>query len=211
MMNVSSSENFTFTLRTSASVPQGAHTGAIEFVACKDADCTEKYAGASVSVPYSLNVARVSDWETHQRDATHRGYVPIWLNPARFAKSWEFSTASANSSSAINAVVTSEGKVYVTKDVYFGEGVLYALNERDGTEAWHVSFGEVPALNPPAVSNGQVYAAITGHEQTALWAFNANTGTFFRNYRFEGQWPHVLAPTVYGNQVYVGGGDTMAA
>lgn len=206
VINGSAGENFTFTLFTSPTVPQGSHIGTVEFSACKDANCTERYSGASVSIPYSLNVASVSDWETHQRDATHRGYVPIWLNPARFAKAWEFSTASANSSSAINAVVTGNGNVYVTKDVNFAEGMLYALKESDGTETWHYSFGLVFGLNPPAVSAGKVYAAVNGLEQTALWTFNANTGEFIRNDDIEGQRPHVLAPTVHGNQVFTAGG-----
>lgn len=205
-INGSSGENFTFTLTTSPSISAGTHAGTIEFLACKDANCTEKYSGASVSVPYSLNVAPVSDWETHQRDAAHRGYVPIWLNPSRFAEAWQFNAPTDGWGSRINAVVTSKGKVYVSNDVYFSGAALYALNENNGTEAWKVSFGVVPALNPPAVSNGQVYVAVTGHEQTALWAFNADTGAFLRNYGFEGQWPHVLAPTVYGEQVFVGGG-----
>lgn len=206
VINGSVGTSFTFTLLTSPEVPAGSHTGAIEVLACKDSSCNEKYGDAVVSVPYSLKVAGVTDWETHQRDAAHSGYVPIWLNPARFSPVWQFNSTTDASTSRINAVVTSKGKVYVSNDVYFSGAALYALNESDGSEAWKASFGVVPALNPPAVSNGQVYVAVTGHEQTALWAFNADNGSFIRNYGFEGQWPHVLAPTVYGEQVFTGGG-----
>lgn len=198
---------FTFTLPVPPTITAGTHSGTIEVRACKDPNCVEPYPNASATVNYTLNVANVADWETHQRDSAHRGYVPIWLNPARFAKTWEWSREfDGEPIGGINAVVTSNRKVYVTKDVYFGQGVLYALNESDGTEAWRVSFGAVPALNPPAVNNGRVYAAVTGHQDTYLWAFNAETGAYVHKSAFEGQWPHVLAPTVYGDQVYTGGG-----
>lgn len=51
-----------------------------------------------------------------------------------------------------------------------------------------------------------MYAAVTGHQDTALWAFDANTGAYVHKSAFEGQWPQVMAPTVYGDQVYTGGG-----
>lgn len=202
-----SGDSFSFDLFTQPNLTAGAYTGTVEVRACKDSNCLEVYPGGSKTVGYTLNVAGVDDWETHQRNAAHRGYVPIWLNPQRFAKSWEWSREpDTEPIGGINAVVTSKGKVYVTKDVYFGEGILHALNESNGSEAWRVSFSQVPALNPPAVNNGRAYAAVTGSQYTSLWAFNADTGAYLYKSAFEGQWPHVLAPTAYGDQVYTGGG-----
>jgi len=204
--NGSSGASFTFVLHTVPTIAAGSYSGEIEVRACRDAGCVEPYSGARATVAYSLAVATVTDWETHQRDAAHSGYVPIWLNATRFAKVWEWSREPDDPIGGINAVVTAGGKVYVTKDVYFGGGVLYAFNEGDGAVVWSKSFGTVPALNPPAVSNGRVYAAVTGQQDTALWAFDANTGAYQHKSSFEGQWPHVLAPTVYGDHVYTAGG-----
>ena len=204
--NGSSGASFTFVLHTLPTIAAGTHTGSIEVRACKDAGCLQPYPGASATLAYTLTVVTVADWETHQRDAAHGGYVPIWLNPARFAKVWEWSREPDDPIGGINAVVTANGKVYVTKDVWFGEGVLYALSEVDGTEVWKVSFGQVQDLNPPAVSNGRVYASITGGQDTALWAFDANTGAYLRKSPFESQGQRVLAPTVYGDHVYTAGG-----
>ena len=187
-------------------IAAGNYSGQIEVRACRDAACVEPYAGASATVAYSLSFASVTDWETHQRDAAHRGYVPIWLNPARFVKVWEWSRAPDDPIGGINAVVTANGKVYVTKDVWYGEGVLYALSEVDGTEVWKVSFGQVQDLNPPAVSDGRVYTSITAGQDTALWAFDANTGAYLYKSPFESQTQRVLAPTVYGDHVYIAGG-----
>lgn len=202
-----SGASFTFNFLIPPTLTTGTHSGRIEVRACKDSNCNEIYLGAHATVGYTLKVAGVADWETHQRDASHRGYVPIWLNPAQFAKVWEWSREpDTEPIGGINAVVTSNGKVYVTRDVYFGQGVLYALNESNGSEAWRVSFGQIPALNPPAVNKGRVYAAVTGHEDTALWAFNADTGAYLYKSAFECQWANFFAPTVYANQVFTGGG-----
>jgi outer membrane protein assembly factor BamB len=202
----SSGESFTFVLHTVPTIAAGDYSGQIEVRACRDAGCVEPYSGARATVAYSLAVATVTDWETHQRDAAHRGYVPIWLNPARFAKVWEWNRELDDPIGGINAVVTADEKVYVTKDVWFGEGVLYALSEVDGTEVWKVSFGQVQDLNPPAVSDGRVYTSITAGQDTALWAFDANTGAYLRKSPFESQGQRVLAPTVYGDHVYIAGG-----
>ena len=202
----SAGASFAFVLHTLSTNAAGTHAGQIEVRACKDANCTEPYPGASATLAYTLNVVTVTDWETHQRDAAHRGYVPIWLNPARFARAWEWSRQPDDPIGGINAVVTANGKVYVTKDVWFGEGVLYALNEVDGAEVWKVSFGHVQDLNPPAVSSGRVYTSITAGQDTALWAFDADTGAYLYKSPFESQGQRVLAPTVYGDHVYIAGG-----
>lgn len=202
----SSAGNFSISLPVSSDLSAGTYSGRLEVRACRDALCADPYPGSIASVAYSLNIGRVPDWETHQGNTFHQGYVPIRLDPSRFSKAWEWSRVKDDPIGGINPVATADGKVYVTKDVYFGEGVLYALNEVDGSEAWRVSFGQVPALNPPAVSNGRVYAAVTGSSSTALWGFDAATGNYLFKAPFEGQWPHELAPTVYGGQVYTGGG-----
>jgi outer membrane protein assembly factor BamB len=80
--------------------------------------------------------------------------------------------------------------MYLTTDVYFREGALYALGEGTGREAWKQSFGSVPALDPPAVGRGRVYAAVGGHEQTAIWSFDAANGTFLFKAGLSGQWSY---------------------
>jgi outer membrane protein assembly factor BamB len=61
-------------------------------------------------------------------------------------------------------------------------------------------------MGPPAVAGGRVYVPTTGHERTALWAFDATTGQLIYRAPFEGQWPHTMPPTIHGSQVYVGAG-----
>ena len=204
----SSGTNFSFELIAPSSNGPGSYSGTIEVAACRDSLCAELYSGASATVDYLLNViAPTGDWETHQREAAHSGYVPITLNPSRFSVAWEWAKdPDPEPIGGINAVVTANGMVYVSTDVYFGQGILYALSESAGTENWRTSLGMMPAMNPPATSNGVVYVATTGHADTFLWALDAQTGDLIFKAPFEAQWPHELAPTVYGNQVYTGGG-----
>lgn len=185
----------------------GQRSGTLEIRACKDAACAQPYDGSAATLAYTLALSAVADWETHQRDARHSGEVPIRLNPAKFNKVWEWTRSPGTEPiGGINPVVTKAGKVFVTTDVYFGESHIYALKEADGSEAWLQSMGTVPAFNPPAIGGTKVYAAVTGHEQTFLWAFDLETGRFQHKSSFSGQWPHFLAPTVVGDQAYSGGG-----
>lgn len=146
------------------------------------------------------------EWQTFQGNPAHNGYVPTTLSPSCFSYVWEWKREPGGVLGFINAVTTEAGKVFVTDDVYFGKAYLYALNEQDGSLAWRWDFGTVPALNPPAVADGMVYAATTGHEQTVLRGFRASDGTLIFNSVFDGQWPHLLAPTVSGSRVFTNGG-----
>ena len=207
-INGSSGSNFSIELIASSGIAPGSYSGTIEVAACRDLLCADPYSGATATVEYLLSViAPTGDWETHQRNSAHSGYVPITLNPSRFSVAWEWTKdPDPEPIGGVNAVVAANGMVYISTDVYFGQGILYALDEADGAENWRTSLGMMPAMNPPATSDGVVYVATTGHADTFLWAFDAQTGGLIFKTPFEGQWPHELAPTVHGNQVYTGGG-----
>lgn len=204
---VGPTSGFQAVLYTMANLPVGSRSGTIELRACKDAVCSAVYPGSAVNLPYTFKVSPSRDWAMHQRDARHSGYLPITLDAGKFSLAWQWRRApGVEPIGGINPVVTGNNKVYVTTDVYHGEGALYALAESDGSEQWRRSLGKVPALGPPAASQGRVYAAVTGHDATALWAFEAATGNFVYKSAFSGQWPNVLAPTVDGDRVYTGAG-----
>jgi hypothetical protein len=84
---------------------------------------------------------------------------------------------------------------------------LFALNEYDGSVQWSYDFGGVYALNPPAVSGGRVFAATSGHADTFMWAFPADTGTpYLFKTAFSSQWDQYYAPTIDNGVVYTNGG-----
>jgi outer membrane protein assembly factor BamB len=198
--------DFSMKLSAPGTLAAGTYNGTLELRACKDAACADTWPGTA-SLAYTMKVVAI-DWEMYQGNAAHTGYVPFTLDPARFAKAWEWQrTETSPLGAAINPVVTSNGKVFVTGDVYFGQGIVYALSEKDGSQTWRYPLGQVPAFGPPSVSKGRVYAAVTGHEQTAIWAFDAANGDVLAKSGFEGQWPNVMAPTVIGDMVLTGAGQ----
>lgn len=197
----------TFSMKLSApgTLAAGTYDGTLELRACKDAACADTWAGTA-SLAYTMKVAAV-EWEMYQGNAAHTGYVPFTLDPARFAKAWEWQRKETSPlGAAINPVVTGNGKVFITGDIYAGQGIAYALSEKDGSETWRYPMGQVPALSPPSIGKGRVYAAVTGQEETTLWAFDAANGDVLAKSAFEGQWPHVMAPTVSGDMVLTGAG-----
>lgn len=198
-------------LRTAPSLAVGEYNGVVTLRLCRESPCASAIAGTTVTVPYTVRVQGAAsvtpDWQTHQGNAAHTGHVPVTLDPARFAYAWEWRRSTSGVLGFINAVVTEGDRVFVTDDEYHGSLTsLYALNETDGSLAWRQDFINYPALNPPAVANGIVYTATTGHENTFLWAFRANDGTPVFRSAFAGQWPHVLAPTVRDGRVFTNGG-----
>lgn len=197
---------FTVKLSTAAGLADGTYTGTLQFAGCHDPKCKNLGKTARVAVPYSITVSPASDWQMHQGNAAHTGYVPVTLDPARFQYAWDWRRAPGGVIGAINAVVSEGGKVFVSDDDYFSAVSIRALNEADGSTAWTRDFGTKPGLNPPAVANGTVYAATMGHSDTYLHAFRAADGQPVFQSAFDSQWGHVLAPTLADGRAYTNGG-----
>jgi hypothetical protein len=81
-------------LRTAASLAAGDYYGEITLRLCSETPCIRAITGGTVTVPYSIRIqgpaTDLPDWETHQGTASHTGYVPLTLNPDRFAYAWEW-------------------------------------------------------------------------------------------------------------------------
>lgn len=205
---VDASGKFALTLPTQPTLKAGSYTGTLEVRACQDAKCATVYPSGTTAVNYALTVTQPADWLTHQHDAGHSGYVPLYLNPARFAQAWTWNRASGSEPiGGINEVAVSNGRVYVTNDVYFGPGTLYALDAATGTESWRATLAsQAPSLSGPAVGHGLVVATVGGHENSAVWAFDAATGTFHHKSAFSSQWPNYLPPVVDGDAIFAASG-----
>ncbi len=203
--------NFRVQVRVAEGLAVGTYTGYVELKTCLDEACLSAIQRGTLYVPFEVviedpaNIA-LGEWETFQRDAGHTGYVPATFLPRSFAYKWEWRRPTTGTLGFINAVTTAPGLVFVSDDEYFGSPALRALRENDGGVVWQQTFQNYPALNPPAAANGKVYVATTGHQQTFLWAFHANTGMAVFQNTFSGQWPHVLAPTIRDGRVYTNGG-----
>jgi outer membrane protein assembly factor BamB len=145
-----------------------------------------------------------ADWVTFQGDAGHSGFVNAQFDPTLFTQIWTW-TAPPNTGGNpvhINSVATGAGKVFVTKDIYFDQAALYALNETDGTENWTYAFGTMASEGPPAVGNGDVFVPTTDPgERCVTWAIDATLGTYQFKMPSSCQWSAYFAPTALGGSV----------
>lgn len=196
-------------------IPAGVHTGNIVVRLCRDYACTAQHPGSPVMLPYSialtshthltpLSATEAPDWETYQGNVGHTGYVPMSLDPADFSLRWVWRPPVEQGKPG--PVAIAGGRVYIPVSADFQPAELFALREADHGLEWEHDFGTIFALNPPAVSGGMVYAATSGHSDTAMWRFDAADGTLLSQTAFGSQWEHYLAPTVYGGSVYTNGG-----
>lgn len=200
-----------FDLNAITNVQAGERTGTLTVRACKDTACTQPYDNASASVSYRLQVAAVGEWETIQRDATHNGYVPIRLDPARFAKIWEWNFAPdpAASDASITRAATGPGVAYVVASNLDSAGNEYdttirALDETSGAEKWTYKLTGPATMHAmaPAASGGLVYVPTTNSD-TLLTAIDATTGALrFRYAQDTLELAPILAPAFRSGAAY---------
>ena len=203
------SNTFHYTLNASTNGQAGDRNGTLTVRACKDQACTQTYSSASVT--YRLQVAAVGEWETLQRDATHNGYVPIRLDPARFAKAWEwrFPQDSLAFETALRMPATGPGQVYLIgtnsgSDEAGYADTFYALDEGTGNVMWYARLMVDRAVNSlsPAAAYGHVYVVNRGGN-SLITAYDANNGA----QKFKYAQPTlpdapILAPTLFGGNAY---------
>jgi outer membrane protein assembly factor BamB len=145
------------------------------------------------------------EWGTYQGNASHTGYVPVTLDPTHFVAQWSWNNPSS-ATGTLTPATTGSGKVVLASSGYFSQAYLYTLNESDGSLAWQYDFGSIFAVNHPAVADGRVFVASSGHEDTFMWSFDVNDGTFKYKTPFSSQWEHYLAPVIKDGYVFTDGG-----
>lgn len=158
----------------------------------------------STSATIFTPLIQPADWRTFQGDAAHSGYVNVTLDPALFTQIWTWSRPAGDTEpiGGINSVATAAGKVIVTKDIYFGQGVVYALNEADGTLNWAYDFGPMASEGPPAISNGNVFVPTNDQSSNCvMWALDITLGTYKYKMPSTCQWSAFFAPTIYSGSV----------
>lgn len=207
VLDATATKNFTLNTLTNHSLQVGSHASTISLVACKDINCNNVYDNTSQSLNVQLTLTSVPEWQTHQANTAHNGYIPIIVATNNFKKLWEWSRPiSAETLRGINGPVAGKGFVYFAHDVYFGDAQVVALDELTGAEAWKNNLGYMPALNSPAINQDTLFIATSGHLDTKLWALNRLDGKTKFNSPFLSQWGHYLAPTIDNNIVFQTGG-----
>lgn len=204
---------YQLTLATSNRLGVGRYTGTVELRFCPVSNCAQQHPGSPQRVPYDITVvnpyqtpplARIPglpDWETHQGNAAHTGYVPLSLDAAKFTTRWRWQRFDGRS---MGTPVVANDKVYVTTANAFFDHKLQAIKESDGTLAWE--YATYFPTTAPAVSNGAVYfAKASSFSDGFLWSVNASDGSL--RYRTAGSTSQAAtggqSPTVMAGKVYV--------
>ncbi|HJV00599.1 MAG TPA: PQQ-binding-like beta-propeller repeat protein [Burkholderiaceae bacterium] len=218
-------------IATSASAAPGHYAGNITVNVCKDTNCAAQLEGAPFKVPYVIDVvspnggvvasnltplatlAGAGDWSGYQANAAHTGLVPVTLNPSAFSLRWKYEApAVSGRQMRISDIASGNGRLYFSTGPYFDANaqghLLFALNERDGSQAWRHDFGDLKyaTTNPPAYANGKVYLSAGSQESTALFAYDANSGAPLFSTPTNSLWAHYRAPVAFGGSIYMGGG-----
>jgi PQQ-like domain len=203
----------------------GTYTGDVQLTICNDVPCQYPVVGSPVTVPFNVTIAPapanaglttltawpgVAGWVTYQGNDSHTGFVPVTLDPTRFAYRWAWNTPStATDAKAMSTLTVAGGQVYIDSGT-----ILYALKEFDNSTLWIHDFSNIvyagiitAALNPPAVSGTNVYIATSAQTATYMFGLAANNGTVRFQSAFSSQWEHYLAPTISNGIVYTDGGE----
>lgn len=214
------SNTFSYSLPIVADVASGERTGTLSVRACKDATCSSTYPNASGSVAYRLVVNPVPDWETLQGNAAHDGYVPIQLDPAKFAKAWEWIAPLLQGKDVAQAshISTGSNGAYLTILNYINAGGDFgwtqaALDEATGNLRWSRKVeGEESGvfITGTAYKAGKLYFGIGNDPSRGMSALDAATGTVL----FNASIPGVLSttpPVLHGGSTYLAVKDTFGA
>ncbi len=136
-------------------------------------------------------------WSTHQGNARHNGYQALTLHDGMPALALNVETTAATS-----PVVFGDGHLFYTS----GKS-LAAVDVISGAEAWRHTFDSAFSVNPPAFFDSRVYVQTGNHgSDTWLRAYSSTSGDLIFESPHEAQWESYLAPTVFGDHVYINGG-----
>lgn len=98
-----------------------------------------------VSLPmFSADHAASSDqWPMYQANASHTGYMPVSLDPAKFHLRWKKSVSTAS----LNPVTAAQGLVFIS-DLSSEHKTLYVLDASSGDTKWTNDFGSRYSVTP---------------------------------------------------------------
>jgi hypothetical protein len=146
------------------------------------------------------------DWKTFGNGPEHTGYFPGGLGNGTFSLSWV--TNVNGSLFPLKQAAIAEGIIFLTANDFTHKGYVAALRESDGSLAWRYDFGDSYTVNPPTYDQGYLFVQRNGlNGTTALWNFNAMTGTTNWVAPHGAQVEHYLAPTVADGKVWISGGN----
>jgi len=144
------------------------------------------------------------DWTTYQANTSHTGYIPVTLNPGVFIERYR---VLIKESAVLNPVAVIDDYVYVSVKAFWGYAKLTALRAPTGAVMREHDFGDIQGVHPAAYNKGKVYVTTSGQQDSYLYAFSCASGVEAFRSSYGNQWGLYYAPAIYGDNVYMGGGE----
>ena len=192
------------TFKTVATLPGGVTTGTITFRMCRDSPCAHPWPTTEQTFTYTINVT-LKDWVTYQRDAAHSGYVHASYAGV-FKKRWVWQPAG---SYRFTRVATKGSTILVASEDNRSFSTSMVSLTMLGAPIWVSPIGTPPWFGEPAVSGGTVYfpSIPTSSNDNPITAFDVATGApVTPTLTFDSQYSPLLAPTPFGDSLYVAAG-----
>lgn len=141
-------------------------------------------------------------WSTHQGGPSHRGFVPLALDPSTFVEHWTIEPFDNPNYYSLGQAAAENDRVFASTADYLGYQGLAALSAETGEVLWEHTFRSqhfewVSALSPPALADNRVYVQAGGHEDAYLYGFDADTGQMRIATPYPAQWPRLYAPAPF--------------
>lgn len=202
-------------LTTPSNLPIGSTALQVQVQLYTDSSLTAVIENSYAQTNVSLNISR-RDWAGFSGTTTQTGYVPMSFSSVNFTRLWYWPSdlETLNEPLTLTTVSSLNGAVAVTATGRFQPQSVIVLEEQNGALRWRTSVqgnsagnGQLHGVFAPTISGSTVFAASSGHSDTALHAFNLQTGQLRWRAPFYTQWPQLLAPTAFGGRVFVGGSD----
>lgn len=218
--------SFSVQLSTVATASPGIYTGKIVVLACVDAACAQPKSSGQMSIPYAITIyprgleryaaydrpllplAGGAPWITFQGNAGHTGFVPVTLDPAKFAARYRYTAkTAAGVELPMSEIANGAGTVYFSSGgacCNSPEYKTHALNEATAIPQWEYAHTNplAPAAQAPAIAGDQIYVIGGANGSTTLAALSAAGGIRIRELVGGDLTGYSPAPTPFGGVVY---------
>jgi outer membrane protein assembly factor BamB len=168
-------------------------------------------AGQVIAVAIMLSllprpVAGATDqWPMYQANASHTGFIPITLDPSKFALRWEKYYSLGSYLSGVTAV---GGRAFLVSDTS-----VYAIDSGTGDVIWSNDLGADAILGQTSYSAGIVYVNVGFRNgDSFLKTYDAETGTLIFDRTlgsYTGDGRGICSPVIYKRMVYLNAGNSL--
>lgn len=155
--------------------------------------------GCALSKGQSLS----SPWTSFGNGPTHSGFCPLTLGDLPISDGW-----SKTFPDAINQVAVVDGRIFLTTNHYFAQGMFAAaLDAATGNEVWRYPLAPAYSISGVTISDGKIlFSRNGGTDGSFIYLLNSASGGLIRQIPFQTQTGTIFGPTVSGDSAWIPAG-----